>query len=68
MVLGKLSPRDIRYTHNTISEAFGSPSDTTETLERTFRQLLCGTIKLEALPLMKIVEFNGAYWVLEGNR
>jgi len=61
-----ISPADIRFTQDSISEEFGR--DNSETLERTFEELINGETDVTDIRPMTVVLVNGLYWVTSGNR
>eukprot|EP00971_Amphidinium_carterae_P101312 2005210-Amphidinium_carterae.2 len=59
-----MSPMDIFFTHNSISEKFkcGRP------IEQTYLELLSNKISIEDIPMIQVALEYGKYWTYTGNR
>lgn len=68
----QVPPRDIRFTQDSISEAFGDRGDQApidpETIEDTFRKLLYGDVSVNSLRKISVVRKDNRMWVVSGNR
>jgi len=61
-----MTPSDIRFTHNSISDEFGRGC--CRSLAETFQDLLYGDIDIDDLEQITVVYYDYAYWVVSGNR
>eukprot|EP00971_Amphidinium_carterae_P313641 6233776-Amphidinium_carterae.1 len=59
-----MSPRDIFFTHDSISERFSCGRH----IEQTYRELLCHEISIEDIPMIQVAAKDGKYWTYTGNR
>ncbi|XP_061186752.1 uncharacterized protein LOC133194861 [Saccostrea echinata] len=59
-----MRPSEIRYTHDSIQANFrdGTP------LESTFHQLVYKKIQVDTLPMIEVMQYNGYWFVVRGNR
>ena len=59
-----ISPADIYFTHNSISQRFSCG----RYIEHTYEQLLEYEISIDAIPMMEIAKQDGKFWTYTGNR
>ena len=60
----QISPTEIFFTHNSISQRFSCG----RYIENTYEQLRRRQLNISVIPLMKVTKQNGKYWTYTGNR
>ncbi|XP_048738638.1 uncharacterized protein LOC125653297 [Ostrea edulis] len=59
-----MRPSEIRFSHDSIQSAFRDG----RSLETTYREVLWDKITVDALPTMEVMQYNGHWFVVRGNR